>query len=484
VALGLIDRGTVHDHTGGIVRNNFVYQRPGLFSATRRAASDGLLLAYDSPGAQIYHNTVMTNGNSRLSIEVRWANTGVAFDDNLADAPLNARDGGVYSASGNYLSATPSMFVNPVSTDFHLKDTAETHALVIDQATPRAGATDDFDGDVRPADPAADIGADELAAPNNPPNAVDDAAVADEDQPVAINVLANDSDPDNDVLTVTAFTQGAHGAVTANIEVLTYTPAAGYVGPDQITYTIADGRGGTDTATVAITVRPRYDTVGLEPDPWYPARKILVVRGTGGDDTIFFRRTGTAKVSVEMNGVARGVFPLVSVARIVARGYEGNDRIEVVSTIAKRSQLDGGAGNDTLRGGAGHDILTGGDGDDALYGGAGRDVLVGGNGADLIYGRDTTPGGLAQDLLIAGPTAHDGVDSAWRLISNEWISARTYAERIRRLSAGLFGLPRLDATTVFADSSADTLNGGGGLDWFFADMSLDTTDRLPTERLN
>ena len=61
---------------------------------------------------------------------------------------------------------------------------------------------------------------------------------------------------------------------------------------------------------------------------------------------------------------------------------------------------------------------------------------------------------------------------------------RTYAERIRRLSGGLFGLPRLDATTVFADSSADNLTGGGGRDWFFADPTLDTTDRLPTERLN
>jgi hypothetical protein len=90
----------------------------------------------------------------------------------------------------------------------------------------------------------------------------------------------------------------------------------------------------------------------------------------------------------------------------------------------------------------------------------------------------------AADLLIGGPTAHDGIDVSWKLISNEWISARTYAERIRRLSGGLFGLPRLDGTTVFADSSADMLTGGGGLDWFFADMTLDTTDRLPTERLN
>ena len=115
VAFGLVDKAGGFDHQGGVIRNNFVYQRPGLFSAARRAASDGQLLVYDSPGTQVYHNTVLTNGNSRLSLEVRWANTGVAFDNNLADAPLGQRDGGTYTAAGNYLSATPAMFVNPAA---------------------------------------------------------------------------------------------------------------------------------------------------------------------------------------------------------------------------------------------------------------------------------------------------------------------------------------------------------------------------------
>ncbi|HSQ56853.1 MAG TPA: PA14 domain-containing protein, partial [Gemmata sp.] len=162
VAFGLIDQATGTDHRGGIIRNNFVYQRPGLFTQARHDNSDGELLVYDSPDTQVYHNTVLTNGNSRFSIEARWLTTGVAFDDNLADAPLNTRDGGTYTASGNYLSATASMFLDPASGDLHLEDNAETRANVIDRAVSRVDAISDFDLAARPTGEAADIGADEL----------------------------------------------------------------------------------------------------------------------------------------------------------------------------------------------------------------------------------------------------------------------------------------------------------------------------------
>jgi hypothetical protein len=180
VAFGLQQVTDGYDHQGGVIRNNFVYQHPGLFSDARRAGSDGQLLVYDSPGTQVYHNTVLTNNNSRYSIEVRWANTGVAFDNNLADAPLNARDGGVYSAIGNYLSATPAFFVNPSNADLHLVDGPATRAYVIDQAPVRAGATSDWDGDPRPSGSAPDVGADELLQGSNTPavQVADDSGTA------------------------------------------------------------------------------------------------------------------------------------------------------------------------------------------------------------------------------------------------------------------------------------------------------------------
>jgi hypothetical protein len=89
---------------------------------------------------------------------------------------------------------------------------------------------------------------------NQVPAAADDALAILMNAQGSINVLANDSDADDDPLAVTSYTQGAHGAVTIADGVATYTPVASYVGSDEFTYTIDDGHGATATATVRVTV--------------------------------------------------------------------------------------------------------------------------------------------------------------------------------------------------------------------------------------
>ncbi|MGB2987314.1 MAG: tandem-95 repeat protein, partial [Phycisphaerae bacterium] len=93
---------------------------------------------------------------------------------------------------------------------------------------------------------------------NTAPTAADDAVSTSEDTPVTTgNVLANDSDPDGDALSITGFTQGANGTVVDNGDgTFTYTPNADFSGTDSFTYTVDDGNGGTDTATVNVTVDP------------------------------------------------------------------------------------------------------------------------------------------------------------------------------------------------------------------------------------
>ncbi|MGF1642379.1 MAG: Ig-like domain-containing protein [Thiotrichales bacterium] len=95
---------------------------------------------------------------------------------------------------------------------------------------------------------------------NDAPAANNDAVVTDEDKPVTFNVLGNDSDVDGDTLSVASFTQPAHGTVTKNPDgTFTYTPAADYNGSDSFTYVVTDGKGGTSTATVSLSVCPVND---------------------------------------------------------------------------------------------------------------------------------------------------------------------------------------------------------------------------------
>ena len=85
---------------------------------------------------------------------------------------------------------------------------------------------------------------------------MDDTANTDEGVAVDLHVLDNDSDGDNDTLTITEFTEPANGTLTDQGTYFTYQPNAGYSGIDTFTYTISDGKGGFDTAEVSITVSP------------------------------------------------------------------------------------------------------------------------------------------------------------------------------------------------------------------------------------
>lgn len=91
--------------------------------------------------------------------------------------------------------------------------------------------------------------------PNRPPVAVNDAATTSLAAPVTIPVLANDSDPDGDPLTITATTPPAFGTIVVVGGSIIYTAStAGVTGIDTFTYTISDGRGGTAGATVSVNV--------------------------------------------------------------------------------------------------------------------------------------------------------------------------------------------------------------------------------------
>ena len=106
-------------------------------------------------------------------------------------------------------------------------------------------------------------------------------------------MLDNDIDIDGDTLTIVSKTNGAHGVVTitGGGTGLTYDPNQLYVGTDVFTYTVSDGHGGTDTATVLLTVVK--DTVKpvatgadrgvLRPDRRHDPRRSSGSPGPGSD---------------------------------------------------------------------------------------------------------------------------------------------------------------------------------------------------------
>lgn len=102
---------------------------------------------------------------------------------------------------------------------------------------------------------------------NRPPLAGTDFADLTPNQVVAIVLLANDRDPDNDPLRVERLGAPRHGNVVQPAPgVALYTPPRDYLGRDQFDYEISDGRGGRATATAHLSIQPRNRPPLARPD--------------------------------------------------------------------------------------------------------------------------------------------------------------------------------------------------------------------------
>lgn len=99
---------------------------------------------------------------------------------------------------------------------------------------------------------------------NTPPDAADDVFAIDEDTPLNGNVPGDnrsgaDSDVDEDPLTVnkTPVSDVAHRALAQNGDgSFSYSPDTDLFGSNSFTCEVGDGKGGTDAATVSVTVDP------------------------------------------------------------------------------------------------------------------------------------------------------------------------------------------------------------------------------------
>nr|WP_272490884.1 tandem-95 repeat protein [Mesobacterium pallidum] len=125
---------------------------------------------------------------------------------------------------------------------------------------------------------------------NSDPEAVDDRFVTEdigdpirEDNPVVISLsrlIANDSDPDGDTLTLVSVSGASNGRATLlDNQTVLFEPTANFNGEAAFTYTISDGQGGTASATATLVYQPVNDRP-VARDDHYSDSELPILRGT------------------------------------------------------------------------------------------------------------------------------------------------------------------------------------------------------------
>ena len=211
------------------------------------------------------------------------------------------------------------------------------------------------------------------AVVNRGPVATDDSATLAEGEDGNFALLANDSDPDADALTLDSFTvvsvdgidltpEEAEAAFAISDGQLAFSAgdlfddlADGENAVLTLSYMVSDGSD-TDSATFALTVAGS----GL-PAP--------TVEGTSRSDLLFGTRDDDVISSLDRADIVHG-----RRGDDLILGGDGNDR------------LFGGLGNDTLDGGTGNDVLHGGAGFDTFVyrQGSGRDIVLDFGSGDIV----------------------------------------------------------------------------------------------------
>lgn len=149
---------------------------------------------------------------------------------------------------------------------------------------------------------------------NDAPIASDDTLTIDEDQSAPIPVLANDVDPDGDMLSVESIGQGVNGLVTLTDGVVTYTPNADFNGADSFDYVVSDNNGGTDTGTVNVTVNAVNDAPELTVGDSFD----FVERDSGAVFTASASDVDSPDLTFSLSGADSGAFAVDSGAGAVS----------------------------------------------------------------------------------------------------------------------------------------------------------------------
>ncbi|WP_299546271.1 cadherin-like domain-containing protein [uncultured Tateyamaria sp.] len=367
-----------------------------------------------------------------------------------------------------------------------------------------------------------------VGAVNDGPVAEDDTDTTEEDTPVTVDVLGNDSDADGDDLTViSAVVPSDQGAAVINPDnTITFTPAENFNGEATITYTIADGNGGTDTAELVIDVTPVNDAPDASDDadttPFNTAVTIPVLdndtdvdgdalrvtEATSPDGDVTLNGDGTltftpndgfegdavidytitddnggfdsaqVTVTVEPNpldGIVKGTDD----GEVIDEDYTGDpegDMVDNGDNIFSNDPDD--ADDDIIEAGGGDDTVIAGQGDDVVDGGAGNDLIETGNGdlaPDLGFPNDDgTPVPGFPFGFPADDDPNNDLDFVDGGTGDDTISTGDDADTIVGGEGNDVIDGGIDDDEISGDEGADRIVGGEGNDLIEGGVGDDT----------
>jgi hypothetical protein len=211
----------------------------------------------------------------------------LVVDDDAAATALNIpapvdADGDTLTVTINGLPGLGVLMLNGVAVQAgQVLTVAQLQALTFDPANNNFGSTsftytvNDGNGGTDTATVSITVNEQDVQPVNNAPVAVDQSLVVDNDAAAtALNIPAP-TDADGDTLSVIINGLPDFGVLLLNgvavhdgqllnvaeLQSLTFDPANGQFGSTGFTYTVNDGNGGTDTATVNIVVNPAINAV-------------------------------------------------------------------------------------------------------------------------------------------------------------------------------------------------------------------------------
>jgi len=201
------------------------------------------------------------------------------------------------------------------------------------------------------------------------------------------------------------------------------------------------------------------------------AGKPHITLGNGSNTvTVYDTSAGQANVHV---GDGNNVITVGNGNGDRVQAGKGNNTIAVGN--GSKISIQTTDGNNTITAGNGGSTIKVGKGNNAIVAGGGNNTIQAGNGSNLIVGglgKDSMTAGKGNNILIDG-SVNLSTGQLAAILFNEWIPSGTTVTTQAQIRTQLTG------NITYNTTNANTLNAGGGFDWFWETYVRDHLNKKP-----